>query len=351
MLRGLARGRRQFRHTRAGVTMWIETRVAAPPFARIDAAAACQLRCPLCPVTQSDGGGVVGAGFLKAADFSRFLRANPGVTRVELANSGEAVLNRELPEILRIAHEAGVVTEINQGVNLNHASPAVIEALVRYQVARVRVAVDGVTEATYQAYRIGGRLRSVLKNVEAINEAKRRWRSSLPHLVLQFVVFGHNEHELPHARVLARMLGMELQFRLNWSAGSYPVANHEQVRRSAGFADREEFLSQRGRHYCGSQCLDLWLGPQINWDGKLLGCSRNRWQAYADDVFGSDLGEALNGERLRYARAMVSGQAPAREDVPCVRCGVYRAMSETGNWVTARDILEGGIPDHQTAPP
>ena len=46
---------------------------------------------------------------------------------------------------------------MDDGVNLNHASGDALEALVAYQVVRLRVSIDGVTQETYQRYRVGGK--------------------------------------------------------------------------------------------------------------------------------------------------------------------------------------------------
>ena len=54
---------------------------------------------------------------------------------------------------------------------------------------------------------------AVIGNIERINVHKRAQGSDLPNLVWQFVVFGHNEHEIPIAREMTERLGMK--FRTN----------------------------------------------------------------------------------------------------------------------------------------
>ena len=271
-------------------------------------------------------------------DFIRLLDHNPGLRRIELANAGESMLNKALPDILRVAHERNVITTFDQGLNLNHATDEALEALVRYQTEVVRVPIDGITQKTYEAYRRGGDLRKVLSHVQTINRYKARYGSAKPLLRLQFIIFDHNEHELEGAAVLARMLDMELVPRLNWSTSVFAVKDRERVRQVMGYADRDEFFQETGRHYCHHQCLDLWRSPTINWDGKLLGCCRNLWVSYADNVFEGPLEDFVNSEPLRYAREMLLGQQPPRSDIACSQCSVYARMQESGNYITPEKV-------------
>lgn len=308
------------------------TKPVLPTAARLETAAICQLECPLCP-TEMDGRSVIGKGVLRLDNFRRFLDRNPRIRQLELANAGEALLNKHLPEMLAYGHERGVTTRLNQGVNLNDASETVLEALVKYRTEVVRVSIDGVSQAAYEKYRVGGQLKRVLRNIQTINGWKAFYRTDTPHLILQFIVFGHNEAELARAEALARMLRMEFQPRLNRLPEVYPVQDAARLRDRIGYADRAEFSLKNGRHYCERSCLDLWLSPQINWDGRLLGCSRNKWVSYADNVFEADLDALLNSEPLRYTRAVVQGQAPLRDDVPCRHCDVYAYMRASGHWL------------------
>ena len=66
----------------------------------------------------------------------------------------------------------------------------------------------------------------------------------------------------------------------------------------------------------------MWDEPQINFDGKLLGCCINRWGDYGN-VFKEGLDACMAGEKYIYAKNMVLGLSPQREDVPCSMCKYY----------------------------
>jgi hypothetical protein len=142
------------------------------------------------------------------------------------------------------------------------------------------------------------------------------------------------------AVLLAKMLNMEMLFKLNFYTDALIVQNPDRVRKYLGYADRREYMEKEGHHYKRHQCYEMWLQPQINWDGKLLGCSRNMWGVYAENVFEEDLVRCLNNEKIRYGRDMLMGKVPARQDMPCMQCGVFRSMTEQGNWITEPELLE-----------
>ena len=312
--------------------------VANPTMARLDVSTRCQLRCVLCPTNDNNGRSFLGSGIMAPSEFTRFLECNPQIEAVSLASAGEALLNPHLPQILKSAHERGVATDLGSGVNMNDASDDALEALVKYKTARVRVAVDGVTEETYRKYRVGGSLRKVLANILKINEFKKRYRSESPELRLQFILFGHNEHEIERVFALGRMLKMRVFIKLNRWPDRLAVRDRQRIRKLLGWADRVEFLESMGIQYCRELCLNLWKAPQVNWDGRLLGCMCNMSHTFADHVLDETFTREINNERMRYARRMLMGEAPPRDDIPCSGCTYFDQISAHGLWYTPEEI-------------
>src|ERR1700722_20261534 len=124
-----------------------------PHAVQIDASSHCQLACPVCPTANGLTRATLGAGHLKLADFERLLDRNPQIRTVELSNYGEMFLNPQLPELLACAFERQVVVSCSNGVNLNFASDAALEAVVKYRVRALTCSIDGATQKTYARYR------------------------------------------------------------------------------------------------------------------------------------------------------------------------------------------------------
>lgn len=280
---------------------------------------------------------MLGRGFLKLSDFTALLDQNPEISRVELSNYGEPFLHPDLPAILRAAYERRVMLTLNNGANLNNARGEVLEALVRYRLASMTVSIDGATSETYRKYRVGGDLSVVLANVRAINGHKARYRCSRPELRWQFIIFDHNVDEIAQAHAMAAELGMQFVLKLGWGdMALLESPEHADLARremSQGAASREEYRERHGANYMDGVCHQLWDAPQINWDGKVLGCCRNFWGEFGQNAFADGLLPAVNSERMTYAREMLRGRTAARDDVPCTTCEIYLDRRKAGRWV------------------
>jgi MoaA/NifB/PqqE/SkfB family radical SAM enzyme/quercetin dioxygenase-like cupin family protein len=319
-----------------------------PRYVRLDASTLCQLKCPSCPTATGTTGKRLGVGYLKFEDFKKFVRQNPHVAHIELSNWGEVFLNKDLIKILKYAYRHNVCLYIANGANLNHVTEDVAHALVKYKLRRITCSIDGASQETYVQYRIKGDFIKVIENIKTINRWKTQYRSDYPQLKWQFVAFGHNEHEIPKAREIAQALGMSFYLKLSW-ADLYdlpdfsPVKNKDFVGKETGLgvASRQEYLAKFGEDYVErSCCFDMWNTPQINYDGRMLGCPINYWGDYGN-VFEKGLDAVLNGEKMTVARNMLMGKQEAKEGIPCSTCKVYRGIQKDQDWVTENDL---GVP-------
>ena len=123
---------------------------------RLDAATACQLKCPSCPTARGEIAKSIGAGFLKFEDFRVFINQNPRIRKIELSNWGEIFLNPEIIKILEYAYLNKVDLCCENGANFNKVSNEILEALVKYQFRNITCSIDGASADTYAIYRRKG---------------------------------------------------------------------------------------------------------------------------------------------------------------------------------------------------
>ncbi len=304
---------------------------------RVEASSFCQLRCPSCPTTSGAIHPGVGSGFLRAADFEKLLDDAPWLRTVELSNYGEIFLNPELPRILEIAFERGIPVQAGNGVNLNTVRDSMLEAVVKYKVRMMKCSIDGASQETYQRYRVRGNFDTVIENIKRINELKTLYKSPFPALQWQFILFRHNEHEVEAARALAASLGMKFVPKLSWDE-DLPPPDPVIARRIFGVASRTEHLEEEGRDYTQHICHQLWSTPQINWDGRVLGCARNFWGDFGSNAFKDGFLKAINSPRMRHARRMLRGKAAPQDGIPCSTCDIYLSMQKTKKYLRFRDV-------------
>lgn len=317
-----------------------------PKMVRIDASTVCQLKCPSCPTASGATGKKLGTGFLKLEDFKKFVRENPYVSHIELSNWGEVFLNKELGRILEHAYKKNIFMYIANGANLNTVREDDLEALVKYKVQKMTCSIDGASQETYEKYRVKGNFDNVISHIRKINYWKAVYRSAYPQLIWQFVAFGHNEHEIAEARRMAQELDMTFYLKLSWDdlyglPYQSPVKDKELIRKESGTgaSSRNEHIEKFGQVYVERTCCsELWTAPQLNYDGKVLGCPINYWGDFGN-AFQDGLENCLNGEKINLAKDMLMGKREANEEIPCASCRVYKNLKKHGAWIT-EDITQ-----------
>jgi len=179
-----------------------------PSFVSVEPANFCQLRCPECPVGQATANG--NAGKRQLMDFALFSRIldelAPFVHTMQFYFQGEPLLNRQLPEMVRAAHDKGIYTIISTNAQLLDNETA--EALLRAGLSRIIVSVDGLTEETYSAYRQGGSLQKALNGLRHLREAKTRLKARTC-IELQCLQLKTNEHQWEDFRRMYKQLGAD----------------------------------------------------------------------------------------------------------------------------------------------
>lgn len=312
------------------------TKNSLPTKVRIEASTLCQLNCKSCYMRKSNSG-TMGNGFLKFIDFKRFIQCNPFVREIELSNSGEIFLDPDLIHILECAFENDIALYADNGVNFNTASDEIIEALVKYQFRHITFSIDGASQEIYSLYRINGNFNNVIKNITKLNSYKKKYNSEIPELKWQYIIMEHNENDVIKAKEMAKELNMEIAFKLTWD-DDYIPKNREMLIKETGlkFLTRKEMFESEKKLYNYEMCLQLWKSPQINYDGRLLGCCSVYTDDFGVNVFEIGLKRAINSKNYKYAKKMLEGKADIpenKENIPCVNCGIYKKMKETGLYI------------------
>ena len=336
-----------------------------PRSIRLDATTHCQLRCPSCPTAAGRIANDLGQGFVRFNDFQKLLDENPFVMHVELSNWGELFLNPDLLKIMKYSFERGIALTATNGVNLNTVKDEVLAGLVQYQFRHLTCSLDGASHESYVKYRRRGQFDQVIANIQSINRHKRRLDSDFPLLTWQFIAFGHNEHEIETAREMAWDLDMDFHLKLSWDPDFSPVKDkklervpHDQSGTEKERTDTDDPVKDKTKarpdnenaipksiqnqppeepYLLKSRCSQLWNFPQINWDGRVLGCCVNTWGDFGN-AYESGLKSTLNGDALVYGRRMLRGIEEPKEDIPCTICRHYKWMRNNEQWMTEKDI-------------
>lgn len=262
-----------------------------PVHMHVELTSFCNLRCRVCPA---------GIGKLQrqpqAIDPALFERlwneVGPYLLTTSLWGWGEPLLHPGLADILRIARRHGVTTFLStNGQNLD--DDAVQEALISFPPTYLIVCLDGLTDETNSAFRVGAKLAPALAGVRHLAEMKREMGSDLPVLHLRYIVMRHNEHELPD---IPRFAGENLFDVLSIRTLSIIDAPEEMHRE---FVPDDESLRAYG--YSGEQrvgrsdfiCEKAFIFPAVFADGTVVACDQdcNAQQPYGTLADGSSFAQ------------------------------------------------------------
>lgn len=305
-----------------------------PRHIRLEACSLCQLNCVCCPMRMwpdrvKNG---CGSGYLTFKNFKKLVDDNE-FEEIELSNSGEIFLNPELLDIIKYSYKKNIKLIDYVGVNLNYLPDKMAEALVKYKMRTLTVSLDSASPETYVIYRRGGDFNTVINNIKKINYYKEKYNSKYPLLVYKFILFGHNEHEIDKAKELAEKLNMSIRFITNSATKYSPVKNVELVKKKTGLDPTKSYdnilfdLYQKD-HHKWFFCKLLWEAPQINWDGKVLGCCYNYYGHFGGNAFDDGLLKALNHPKMIYAKNMLIDKIKPLPGIPCTGCNIYQQIKD-----------------------
>jgi MoaA/NifB/PqqE/SkfB family radical SAM enzyme len=309
-----------------------------PDSVRLEASTICQLRCRSCSIQVKDSDNL-GRGFLSYDNFKRFCEDNRFVKKIELSNFGEIFLNPDLIQMIKYAFEHKISLTASNGTNFNTVSDEVLKTMVKYNFKYLKVSIDGASQETYSQYRINGNFDTVIENIKRLNYYKSKYNSTFPALLWQFVLMQHNEDDVILAKKMAKELNMSIIFITTWD-NDYIPQKREMLTKETGLqflTTQEKSRNSTNKAWELTACQQLWTEPQINWDGRLLGCCYVAYQDFGVNVFEVGLEKALNSENYRYAKDMLQGKVPPPENtanIPCADCGHYKLMCKTGNYFT-----------------
>jgi MoaA/NifB/PqqE/SkfB family radical SAM enzyme len=257
------------------------------------------------------------------------VETNPELKEFEMSNWGEIFLNPQILDIFEFAYNKGIKLYCGNGTNFNYVPDSVLEGLVKYRIEYLNLSIDGTSQDVYVKYRRNGNYDRVISNIEKLNVFKKIYNSPYPKLSWQFIIFGHNEHQIASAKSECERLGMVFNPKMNHSNFS-PICDQEYVKLVTGldYSSREEFQRKTKKTY-KSPCYQCLFSPQINWNGDVLGCCVNKWGAFGN-VSHNTLREIMEGKKYQAMLNLLTGKSIDESiDLPCHECPNLKMVKES----------------------
>ena len=255
-----------------------------PTFVSIEPANYCQLRCPACPVGQRAANNTHHRAQNMSWDtYLRILtQVQATAHTIQFYFQGEPLLNPLLPKMIARAREAGLFTVVS--TNAQALTRSMAHELVKSGLHRVIVSIDGFSEESYAAYRVGGDLHRALEGLQFLREAKAEYSSSIC-IELQVLRLRSNEHEwkwiMRHYKSLgATRLVFKTAQLYDYQHGHSLMPTDERYSRYKKGEDGIYHLTRPRRR----SCYRLWSGCVVTTNGEVLPCCYDKASEHA---FGS----------------------------------------------------------------
>jgi len=236
----------------------------------IEPTTACNLGCPECPSGLKQFTRPTGKLNL---DLHRNMLEQVGkhVFYINYYFQGEPFLHPQFLEIIRDAKKHKIYTATSTNAHFIDRKKA--DEIIDSGLDRLIISIDGLTQETYENYRVHGELLKVIEASKHLIAAKKEKKSTTPHLIFQFLAVKPNEHEIPAVFSLGNELGIdEVRIKTaqlyDYKNGNPLMPSNEEYSRYRLQSDGTYAL----KYKTGNHCWRMWSGSVLTWDGKVVPC-------------------------------------------------------------------------------
>jgi MoaA/NifB/PqqE/SkfB family radical SAM enzyme len=288
----------------------------------------CNLDCPFCDrqVFPDARQGREGAGKLSLELFDRILEeAGDYLFQCQLFGQGEPMLDWPRSKaIIQKCHQRRIFTLLSTNCTL--ITPKSADEIVTCGLDHLVCAIDGISQASYAKYRVGGDVEEALAGMRHVVEARRRRRSGIE-IEWQFLVHKDNVHELTQAQTMAAELGVVLR-----TSPLRGMEFDEDLQREwlPDAASPEGAPYQAGRMVAGQTiypwpCYFLWRSLVLNSNAKVARCLVLQNVSEYGSLNEASVHSLYNHPSAQRARQLFS-KKPVPEGpfpAPCNNCSWY----------------------------
>lgn len=252
-----------------------------PVFISVEPAAICQLKCPECPVGQGNRQPSADRQAYMPRDiWEKVLReAAPYAHTIQFYFQGEPLLNKDLPRMIHEAHQLRLYTIVS--TNAQAMTESLAHQLMQAGLSRIIVSMDGLSEESYKAYRIGGSLDKTKQALAWLQSAKLQTGARCV-IELQCLKLRSNEHEWEALRRSYKSLGAD---RLSLKTAQFYDYENGHALMPSQEHDRRYTQGTDGRWHRKplpqKACPRIWRGVVVTTRGEVLPCCYDKEHAHA----------------------------------------------------------------------
>lgn len=277
---------------------------------RIDPSTACNIRCPGC---QSHTEKTTQKRLLSLSDFKTIVdKIKRFSIRIALYDSGEPLLNQNIYKMIGYASDQGIGTSISTNFTLFEPDKH-LDALMESRLTTLQPDLDGITQETYEKYRIGGDVETVKRGIEAVVKRKKETGQKYPIVEPQMIMFEHLMPEKGEIEAYLKEVGVD---KFTWKPDDWGF-NPAQME---GAQNRET----------PSRCMWLYLAMMIRPNGNVYPCcGRGLNRLSYGNILEESIDKIWNNKYYQFSRKLFTPGLdlefdPEMENLPCHSCTLFK---------------------------
>ncbi|NPA44977.1 MAG: radical SAM protein, partial [Chlorobi bacterium] len=182
-------------------------RFGFPVSISIEPTSVCNLKCPECPTGLDEL-----TRYKGHIDFNIYKKAidelSPYLVSLILYFQGEPFLNKDIFNLIEYSAKTKNIFTITS-TNGHFLDIETSKKIINSGLDKLIISVDGTSQEVYERYRKTGNLNTVIQGVRNIISAKKELKSKTPFIVIQFLVFKFNEHQISEIKKLSKDLQVD----------------------------------------------------------------------------------------------------------------------------------------------
>jgi len=284
-------------------------RFAYPLSISVEPTSVCNLNCPECPTGLDELTRYKGQ--IKFELYKKILdELSPYLLNLILYFQGEPYLNKEIFKLIEYsAKEKKVFTTTSTNGHFLDSETA--KKTIESGLDKLIISLDGTNQETYVKYRKNGDLETVIQSIKNIIHWKKKLRSKNPYVVIQFLVFKFNEHQIPEIKKLSKELGVDkLELK---SAQIYDFKNDTEFiplntkysRYKKDAAGKYQIKSK-----LKNKCIRMWESSVITNTGEVLPCCFDKDAKHSSGNITQHSFKEINNnkESVKFRKALLSNR-------------------------------------------
>ncbi|MGM0407213.1 MAG: radical SAM/SPASM domain-containing protein [Bacteroidota bacterium] len=237
----------------------------------------CNLQCPECPTGNNSS--TRAKGHMDFAEYTQIIdQLSPYLLYHMLYFQGEPFLNPDFFKMLKYAHDKKIYTCTS--TNGHFLTPENATKIIKSGLNKIIISVDGTDQNVYEEYRKGGDLKKVITGIKTLSDLKKQYHSKSPKIVIQFLVFRFNQHQIKVIKKTGKEAGANrIEIK---SAQIEQFEQKQELIPTLSQYSRYKILRDRIiiKNKLKNRCFRLWSTMVITWDGDIIPCCFDKDASY-----------------------------------------------------------------------